>query len=153
MHAHLFSKLYGCIIYNFLIQVVTNGLIEFGTPFYETITEIPQSGVSRHFVAPFATESFYNNQEVRYDVRYDTFLDGDSEMVAVSSFLRALLDNSGFNGQWMLVVNWYNVYSTFSFVSMYRAGFVFKSLITMAFRSAEPFFQIIVILSLAYVSG
>ena len=88
-------------------------MIEFGTTLSETISEIPQSGGSTHFVAPFATEIFYDNPEVRYE----TFLDGDSEMVAVSSFLRALLHKSGFNGQWMLVVDWHNVHSSYPFVS------------------------------------
>lgn len=97
------------------IQVVTNGLIEFGTTLYETISEIPQSDVFSHFVAPFATEIFYDNNQ---EVRYDTFLNGDSEMVAVSSFLRALLGSSGFNGQWMLVVDWHNVHSSNLFVSI-----------------------------------
>lgn len=106
--------MYQVVIYiSLFTQVVKNGLIEFGSTLYETISEIPQSGVSRHFVAPFATDIFYDNPQVRYE----TFLDGDSEMVAVSSFLRALLHNSGFNGEWMLVVDWYNVHSSYPFVS------------------------------------
>ena len=108
--------MYQVVIYiSVFSQVVTNGLIEFGTTLRETISEIPLSGSSTHFVAPFATEIFYDNPEIRYE----TFLDGDSEMVAVSSFLRALLHKSGFNGQWMLVVDWHNLHSSYPFVSVY----------------------------------